>query len=133
MISGRARTLCGKMSRRSATLSSKGADVGQEHAPSPAAQLRADAYPQSPTTQSWPPLIIYSVASGVIAVVIGAVASLITPWPQRLMSWAAVTGATAVAAGVVRESRFAANCRLACGRLLRRLVRVLPISWTSSS
>lgn len=108
--------------------SSEGADVGQQHAPNPVAPLRARALPRPTADHSWPPLIIYSVVSGAFAVVVGAVASLITPWPQPLAAWAAVTGATAVAAGVVRESRLAASCRLACGRLLRRLARILPIS-----
>lgn len=108
-------------------LSSEGADVGQQHAPNPVAQLHARSSPQSAADRSWPPLIIYSAASGIVAVVVGAAASLFAPLPQRLTAWTAVTGATAVAAGVMRESRLAASCRLACGRLVHRLARVLLI------
>ncbi len=113
---------------RIAALRSEGANVGHERGPSVASSLHADGRPPAQLDRSWISLIIYAVASGLLAVTVGAVASLVAHGPQRLALWAAVTGVTAVVGGVAHESGLIISCGLACARWLRRLARLSPTS-----
>lgn len=97
--------------------------MDRQHSRITASRLHAARLLQPRRNRRWLVLIVYAVASGTVAVVVGAVVSLAAPGTHRLALWAAATGATAAAAGVARESRLIATCRLACGRLLRRLAR----------
>ena len=103
-----------------------GVDVAREHAPNADAPWRAEERVQVPVP-SWgrrgSALIVYSVISGTVAFVLGAVLSLTVQGSQRLALWSAGTGVVAVAAGVAHESRLLTACRLACGRWLRRLAK----------
>lgn len=69
----------------------------------------------------WPVMIVYAAISGVVALVMGAVASLAVSGEQRLAWWAGVTAAVAIIAGIAYESRPVRFCRLACRRWLRWL------------
>lgn len=129
MISGHVRDPCDRMGgARQSRLLVQGVDVGHEHAPSADARSRVEAY--TPSRPGWPrpALIIYSLTAGTAAVLVGAAVSLIAPGPQRLTLWATATGVVAVAAGVARDSRLLTCCCRACGRFLRRLAKLSPIS-----
>lgn len=68
-------------------------------------------------------LIAYSVVSGTVAFVLGALLCLAVHGSQRLALWSVGTGVVAVTAGIAHESRPLTVCRLACGRCLRRLAK----------
>jgi hypothetical protein len=123
-IGGHVPSRCGKIrgTRRSQRLV-RGADVGHEHLPSADARSRVETHLPPVLNRLRPALITYCVVSGTVAVIIGAAVSLVAPGPQRLALWAVVTAAVAVVAGVAGESRWLNWCRLACGGLLRRLVK----------
>ena len=104
-------------------------DVDHEHAPNGEVRCRVGANPSLSSDLRILPLITYSVASGVVAVVLGAMISLTMQGSQRLMLWAAATGTASVIAGIVRESRLLSACRLAFGRFLRRLAKLSPTSF----
>jgi len=105
-----------------------GVDVGHEHAPNADARWPVEGRLQASQGRRGLALIVYSVTSGAVAFVMGAIISLAAQGSERLTLWAAATGAAAVAAGIARESRFLSSCRLACGRLLRRLAKLSPTS-----
>jgi hypothetical protein len=124
-IGRHAPTLGGKMPRVGVeNLSSEGFDVDRDQAGTMISRSHAD----ESIRDGWIMLTVYAVASGTVAVTAGAVVSLVVAGPHRLDLWAATTGATAIAAGIVRESRIITTCRLACQRLWRRLARLSPTS-----
>jgi hypothetical protein len=108
---------------------SVGLDVARECVPNADAPWRAGEGVRIPSrSRRGLALIVYSVLSGTIAFALGAALSLAVQGSQRLAVWSAGTGVVAVAAGVAHESRLLTDCRLACGRWLRRLARLSPIS-----
>jgi hypothetical protein len=103
-----------------------GVGVAPDHAPDVAAPWRAEEHVQvTSLAQRGLALIVYSVISGTVAFVLGAVLSLAVQGSQRLALWSASTGVIAVTAGIAHESRLLTACRLACGRCLRRLAKPL--------
>jgi len=101
------------------TLRSEGVDVHHERAPVGAAlQVRADDRPQPRPHRFALVLIMYSILSGFVALVMGAVISLAAPAPQRLPWWAGATGVIAIAAGVAYHSRLLKSSRFVCRRWL---------------
>jgi hypothetical protein len=99
--------------------------MAPEHAPDVDAPWRAEERVRVASTpgRRGLALIVYSVISGTVAFVLGAVLSLAVQGSQRLALWSAGTGVVAVTAGIAHESRLLTACRLACGRRLRRLAK----------
>jgi len=125
VIARRAPVLRGKMPRAAvASLGPEESDVNRQRAEVMAPQLHADSSDRDP----WASLISYSIASGTVALTVGAIVSLVVAESDRFVLWAATTAAMAVAAGIIRESRVITACRLACHRLLRRLAQLSPTS-----
>jgi hypothetical protein len=103
-----------------------GVDVDHERASTGlGAQMYAEEHDRSRSEQVTPGVVIYSIASGLVAIVVGAAVSLLTPTSQRLIWWAGSACAVAVAAGILYESRFINDSRLVCPRWVRRLVKPL--------
>jgi hypothetical protein len=101
-----------------------GGDVAPKHAPDVDAAWRTEERVQVASLgRQGLALIVYSVISGTVAFVLGAVLSLAVHGSQRLALWSAGTGVIAVTAGIAHESRFLTACRLACGRRLRRFAK----------
>lgn len=101
-----------------------GVDVAPEHAPDVDAPWRAEESVSGASRgRRGLVLIVYSLISGTVAFVLGAVLSLTVQGSQRLALWSAGTGVVAVTAGIAHESRLLTACRLACGRCLRRLAK----------
>jgi hypothetical protein len=65
-----------------------------------ASELRAAG-----SARNWAPLIVYSVASGTVALIVGAVVSLAATESHRLVLWAVTTAGMAMVAGIAHECR----------------------------
>ena len=101
-----------------------GGDVAPEHAPDVDALWRAEESVRVASRgRQGLALIVYSVISGTVAFVLGALLSLAVHGSHRLALWSVGTGVVAVTAGIAHESRLLTACRLACGRCLRRLAK----------
>jgi hypothetical protein len=76
--------------------------------------------------KSWAPFIlIYSLAVGLIALGVGAVASFAaSSETAKLVLWSVVTGITAVAAGAARESRWARELSHSVARWIQSAQRL---------
>lgn len=85
------------------------------------ALLRAEAQQTCHRKDSWQATILYSLVSGALATVAGAVASLAVTGTARLAVWGTVTCAISVVAGLVHGSGPVNACRSAGRRWLRRL------------
>jgi hypothetical protein len=66
-------------------------------------------------------VVIYSLAAGAVAMVVGAAASLLVGGPARMAVWCTVAGIAAVTAGVVHQSSPVSACRSLYRRWLSRL------------
>jgi hypothetical protein len=69
-----------------------------------AALLHDDSQPGSPDHSSWLARVVYSVCSGAVAAVFGALASLAVAAADRVAVWCGVAGATAAGAGLMWHS-----------------------------
>jgi hypothetical protein len=81
-----------------------------------AALLDNRSQPVSPAASSWPAKVAYSVCSGAVATVLGAVASLAVAVADRVAVWCAVAGATAAGAGLMWHSGLVSVWREAFSR-----------------
>lgn len=94
--------------------------MGHETRPTAmAVRLRADGRHEARHGQLILLVISYSLASGTVAVAIGAAVSLAAPGVNRLALWSSVTASAAVGAGFLYDSQLIRDCR----RFLRRLAR----------
>lgn len=67
--------------------------------------------PASPGRSSWLVKLAYSVCSGAVATVLGALASLAVATADRVSVWCAVAGATAAGAGLIWHSGLVSVCQ----------------------
>lgn len=82
--------------------------------PTAVAQVRDDRKDHERPNVFW-----YSVLSGAVATLAGAMASLIATGMMRVTVWCAVSGATAVMSGVAHDSTAVNACWLGLRRSLR--------------
>jgi hypothetical protein len=77
--------------------------------------------PASPDRNAWHATAIYSACSGLVAMVVGAAASLTAATADRVVVWIAVASVTAVGAGLTWNLGLVSSCREAISRWLAAL------------
>lgn len=96
--------------------------MGDTRQPLNGAALAASARQLPSAAQpSWLVMAVYSVCSGAVATVAGAMASLVAAAADRVAVWCAVAGATSVGAGFIWHSGLVSVCWRALSRRLAAL------------